>query len=825
MVSQRSPRTTPARSGARRPTRLLVVLLLAAALAVSAAAQDFAGQTVQEIEYHGLETLAEDSMSYYLDLEVGRPLDPAHLDARILEFWERELIEDIEVRGVPVEGGVKLVIAIEERPLLRSIDYQGLDKLRRSDIADQVDRERIEVFEGAPLKKGELVRLQKAIEELYEERGFRFAEVRVEVQEIGTGERRVVVTVDEGNKVKIGQVQFEGNQVFGTGRLRDQLEKTRKSNLITRIRKRDVYNPATVEEDLEKLRKLYRDFGYKDVQTGEPVLEVMTKGGGDPEEEAGGRRRLRVIIPIEEGARWRLGEIRLEGNEVLSSAVVDRVFEEPKGGWLREDVIDEGMEKIQEFYQNSGYIFAQMKREIVEREGEELVADVVITVDENDRFTVGRIEFEGNTRTRDRVLRRELRLQEGMVFNAAALRNSLLKINQLEYFKLNEDEPVDLDYDQEGKKVDLVLKGEEAERTELQFGGGFSELDGFFGQFAIQTRNFLGRGETFGVSVQRGRYRNLFDLSYYVPWLRDRPQSVGIQLFNRDIDFDLLVDQRFVRKERGGVLTWGRSFRLFESFSLAYTNSEFEDFRSQVLFIDPDQPDGTRFEQQFEFRKASVTGTYRYDSHDSRLEPTRGKRALVSLEYAGGGLGGEEYFVRPRVQLTYTRPLIQRGLRTVGRVNLELGYIEPFGTDEKGDPRELFFNDRLFLGGENSIRGFRFRTIWVRDPDTGAVIRDENQFPQGGTKSFQINFEHHFLVSGPFRIVGFVDGGNVFGEDQDPALEDLRWVAGIELRVNVPLFGAPLRFIWANQLNPYDNLSAFDQERFESFDFSIGVSF
>ncbi|HVS65624.1 MAG TPA: outer membrane protein assembly factor BamA [Thermoanaerobaculia bacterium] len=799
-------------------------LALLGALA-PAAAQEFAGQTIQEIEYHGLETLAEDSMSYYLGLEVGQPLDPAALDARILEFWERELIEDIEVRGVPVEGGVKLVIAVEERPLLRSIDYQGLDKIRRADIADQIDRERIEVYEGSPLKLGELVRLQKAIEALYEEKGFRFAEIRVEVEEISPTESRVIVTLDEGNKVKIGQVQFEGNEVFGAGRLRGTLEKTKKSNLITRIRKRDIYNPATVEEDLETLRKLYRDFGYKDVQTGDPVIEVITKGGEEPDEEAGGKRRLRVIIPIEEGARWRLGEIRLEGNEVLLDSVVDRVFEEPKGGWLREDVIDEGMEKIDEFYKNSGYIFAQMKREIVAREGEELVADVVITVDENDQFRVGRIEFEGNTRTRDRVLRRELRIQEGMVFNAAALRNSLLKINQLEFFKLNEDEPVDLEYHQEEKKVDLVLKGEEAERTELQFGGGFSELDGFFGQFAIQTRNFLGRGETFGVSVQRGRFRNLFDLSYFVPWLRDRPQSVGIQIFDRDLDFDLIADQRFLRKERGAVLTWGRSFRLFESFSMAYTNSEFEDFRSQLLFIDPTMPDGTRFEQEFIFRKSSLTATYRYDSHDSRLEPTRGKRAVLSTEYAGGPLAGEEYFVRPRLQLTYTRPLLRRGLQTVGRVNLEAAYIEPFGTDELGAPRELFFNDRLFLGGETSIRGYRYRSIWVRDPDTGEVIRDENQFPQGGTKSFLLNFEHHFVVSGPFRIVAFADGGNIFGDDQNVSLEDLRWVAGLELRINVPLFGAPLRFIWANQLNAFDDLRPIDQENFESFDFSIGVSF
>ena len=300
------------------------------------------------------------------------------------------------------------------------------------------------------------------------------------------------------------------------------------------------------------------------------------------------------------------------------------MFEPSKGGWLRSDVIEAGVERIKEYYNNTGYIFADIRQEVVERDREELIADVVVNVAERDQFRAGRIEFQGNTRTRDRVLRRELRLQEGMVFNSAALRNSLLKINQLEYFKLEEDAPVDIDTDTESSTVDLVIKGEEAERTELQFGGGYSEIDGFFGQASVRTRNFLGRGETLGVSLQSGRYRDLFDLSYFVPWLWDKPQSVGVQLFNRDLDYDLLADQTYVRKETGAVVTYGRSFKLFQSASVSYTNSDLEDFRSQTFFFDPADPDGTTIEQQFSFRKSSMTFTYRYDSHDSRLEPTRG---------------------------------------------------------------------------------------------------------------------------------------------------------------------------------------------------------
>ena len=802
--------------------RLFGLLLLL--LPMASFGQGFSGLTIRAVEYENLETLAEDSMNYYLGLEIGRSYDPADLDARIQRLWDRSLIDDITVRAERYDGGVKLIIDVKERPRVASIDYQGLDKLKRSDIGDAVDKEQIELYEGSDLKLGELVRMKQTIEELYAERGYRFAEVTLDIQPLGAAEARVLVTIDEGNKVKIGRVDFEGNEVFSTGRLRRSMKKTKESGLISNIRKRNIYNPATVQEDLEAVRTLYRELGYKDVQTGDPVIEVI-EDEAPVEDVSQGKRRLRLIIPVEEGPRWRLGEVLVEGNEVLEDSILLSVFEEPKGGWLRSDVIDEGLEKIQEFYNNTGYLFAQVEQEVVERE--DRVADVLIKIQENDQFRVGRMEFSGNTRTRDRVLRREMRVQEGLVFNSGALRNSLLKLNQLEYFKLDEDDPVGLDYDSEEKTVDLVINGTEAERTELQFGGGYSELDGFFAQASIRTRNFLGRGETLAVSFQSGRFRDLFDVSYFRPWLLDRPQSVGIQIFDREIDFDLLSSQIFRRKERGAVLTYGRSFRLFEGLSFSYTLSELDDFQSQRLFLDPDNPDGQIVSQAFSFEKSSLTTSYRYDSHDSRLEPTFGNRVNASIEYAGGVLGGENFFVRNNLNLAFTRLLRKKGLRTVGRFNIDMTYIEPFGTDDDGLPRELFFLDRTLLGGENSVRGYRYRSIWLRDPVTGATIRDATGFPQGGTSSVYLNLEHHFLVNGPFRIIAFADAGGVFDPDLgvDYDWDAMRAVAGIELRINVPLFGAPLRFIWSNQLNEFDSLDSLDLERFDSFDFSIGVSF
>lgn len=802
----------------------LVAVLLAAS---PAAAQLLVGRPIVSVEYTGVETLSEDSLSYYLDLEPGKPWDPGRLNDRIKELWGRELIDDISIAAEPEGDGVGVQVTITERPLLTSLDYEGLKKLKRSDIGDMTDRERISVYEDLPLDLGELARLEQAIKKLYEERGFRFAGIHVDVQDAGLGEKRVLITVDEGGRVKIGQVDFEGNEVFSAGKLRRQMEKTKKSNLLTRIRKRDVFNSATVEEDLDKVKELYRRFGYKDVEVGEPELDVIERKP-NAERLEDRKRQLSLVVPVEEGPRWKLGQVAIEGAEVLPEPLLLRAFKEPKGGWLRSDLIDEGVEQIGELYRNSGYIFADVKMEIVEQD--DLVADVLVTIEENDQFTVGRLEFTGNDRTRDRVLRRQMLLKEGDVFNSGMLRTSLLRLSQLEYYVVDETEPVDVKYDSDNQKVDLVVKGTETGQTEVQFGGGYSELDGFFVQSALRTRNFLGRGETVGVSIQTGRYRDIFDVSYYMPWVKDRPQNFGIQLFNRDTDFDLLIDQRYRSKEAGGVISFGRSFRRWELVQLAYSNMDIESYQSQTFYFfqDPEARDETAsdtVEHLFEFNRRSVTATYQYDSHNNRLEPIRGKRLIASLEYAGGPLGGESFFIRPSLTAAITTPVTMGAWRSVARANVQLGYIQPFGSDNEGNLRQLFFLDRYLLGGENSLRGFAFRSIWVRDPETGRTLLDANGFPQGGNKSVVINLEHHTLVNGPFRVVAFVDAGNVYGDDQDVDFSHMRMSAGIELRVNVPILGAPLRFIYATNLNPLPDLGGFDRERFDSFDFSIGTSF
>jgi outer membrane protein insertion porin family len=819
------------------------------------------GQPILDVNYVGLDGLPAETLDHYLFSRrrgADYPaLDVDDLDERIKTLWGRELIDDIDVEVEQDEGGVRLTIRIVERPMLLSIDYAGLKRISRSDINEQMDRERISAYESQPLNQGELQRLKFAIEDLYKEKGYRFAEVAFSLEDAGSGQKRAIFTIDEGDKVKIGDIYFDGNTVFGDWRLRRSMQKTKESGLISRIGKKDIYNPANLDEDLESVRDVYRKAGYKDVLIAKPEIDVVAKNPAAPTIKQQ-KRRLAVTIPVEEGDRWKLGAIRIEGSEVFSEPILLRQFEKPRGGWLRAKAIDAGIEKIDKLYKSVGYIFAEIATEI-EEVGEN-VADLVVRVNEQDQFRVGRLEFEGNVKTRDKVLRREMFLQESSVMNMSSVQNSLLRIRQLNYFALDEEEPIQFDFDAEKKTVDLKVVGEEAERTELQFGGGWSEIDQFFGQFAIRTTNFLGRGETLGVSIQAGGRRELYDLEYRIPWFMDKPQNVAFRLFSQDLDTRVLSQVQFRSRYSGASLTYGRSLRGFNNVNVTYSFTDVEQINRRFVgdeFDNDGTPDGFITAEQ-KFKVSTLQPFWTRNTLDSRFEPSRGLNLSASVDISGGILGGESDYVRPRLRMSWFKPVSRQPVKSSFAINADLGWIETYN-----DSR-LFSQQRFYLGGESSIRGFRSRTITAReigdedgDGTPREILRDKDGFPLGGERSFNFSLEYHLMMGGPFRVVFYADAGGVFtpegldlflgteqrfNDDGTPVLDDndqpifdpifgltqnqsifdpggYRYSVGAELRVQVPLFPAPLRFIYATNLEPLTD------DRFNSFDFSLSTSF
>jgi|CXWL01.1.fsa_nt_gi outer membrane protein insertion porin family len=769
------------------------------------AAATFDGARVTSVEFVGNKSLAEETLLYYLGLEVGEPFSREALDRNIKKLWGRDLVDDLTVEAIAAEGGVKLVIRIDERAVVRSVEYQGLKRVSRKDIDEKLASEHVDLQEGGPLNFGELHRIKTIIEDLYAQKGYRFAQASYQLEPVGENERRVVVTIDEGDRVRIGDIRFEGNTVFGEGRLRWQMKGTKEVGPITRMLKKDIYNPATLAEDLDKVRDLYTKAGYKNVVIGEPRVQVRTEEAGQPGEEP--KRQLIVMVPIEEGNRWRFGEVKVEGNTIFKSEGLTKVFRYRPGEWLRSSRVEEGVKAIQEYYQNSGYIQARVVPELVEKDRE--TADVVVHIAENDQFKVGRIEFQGNSRTRDKVLRRELRIQEGTVLSLGALKNSLLKIRQLGFFEPDEEEPVEFDF-KEDNTVDLKFQGKEADRTELQFAAGYQEGLGFFGQFALKTQNFLGRGEQVGINLQSGANADYYEVSYSVPWFLDRPQSLGIQLYSQDYSFDGFdVGSRNEQKRVGGAISYGRSVALFQSASIVLNRyDETGLFRTRNA---AGEFENFPFEQEI----FSVRPTWVYNTVDNRFEPKSGTNITVSSEYATSFFGGEQEYIRPIASLQLYRTVSTYPLATVFGLNVEAGLIHGLGGNE-------LENFNLFrMGGESSVRGFERNRLLARDEKTDAKLIDPlTNYDLGGDRYFQANLEYHMLLQGPFRLILFADAGNIYAPGQSFDLSRLRYTAGAELRITLPMLGgAPLRFIYAYNLDPKP------QDEFKQFVFSIGSTF
>jgi outer membrane protein assembly factor BamA len=276
-----------------------------------------------------------------------------------------------------------------------------------------------------------------------------------------------------------------------------------------------------------------------------------------------------------------------------------------------------------------------------------------------------------------------------------------------------------------------------------------------------------------------------------------------------------------IRDSKGAVLTYGRNFKLFQSASISYNRSNYNDKTTYVvpqpLPGDPapgpnDPKPGDTVTARAEINNSSLRPVYLIDSRDNPFEPTQGQRLSVALEYAGGFLGGDNQFWRPEVGYSLFLPTTNYPARQVFALNAEAGLISPFGGTA------IPTLERFYLGGENSIRGHRFRSIFLRD-DKGNPVKDSIGTILGGDKYVQLNLEYHFILGGPFRLLLFADGGNVYGEKQSFDLSRLRYTAGAELRVLIPVFGAPLRFIYAQ------NLDAKPGDSFENFQFSIGTSF
>jgi len=679
-----------------------------------------------------------------------------------------DLFDDIIVESRRREGNVyDLIFHVRDRPLVGNVAFVGMKAVTEANIQERLNQSKCEVRRGQPVDFSVLRRAEAAIEQLLAEKGYLQARAKARLTPVGQGQREVTFTIHEGVKTKIKDIDFVGNTVFTDRRLRKLLKLTKRAFWLTSwASSKTLYHPAKFDQDAENIRTAYKSVGYLDVTIQPEIVELVggkkekkekrgredltvTAGGTAPageqieeeeedfeepapvvappgetekerkkrvkaelkakkERENRPKKWVRLTVPIEEGPQYKLGKIEIDGNSVFSvPEILARVPLRP-GLVFNDSALKYGTKRLEEDYGERGYFYVSIDPRV---EKHAPVADLTLAITEDKKYFVDRIEFGGNTTTRDGVLRREMPLTEEDLFNVRRMRLGLRKIAQLGYFQVGDDPAVKPKG--ETDHVDILVQGVESSRNEIQVGGGVSGLEGGFFQASYSTRNFLGRGEIFSTYIQTGSRANRYSFNFTEPWFLGRPWTLGFSLFRRQTDYT-----GFRQIGSGGTLSLGRLLGAFSRFDVAYGYENVDLLTTTAGFPVNRQNSST----------SSLTTLYTVDTRNNYFRPTRGYRVQGSMEYAGGFLGGDNFFYKPRFDATLYLPGLSRK-HYIG-LNAAYGYVSPFG----GRVVPVF--ERYFLGGERSLRVFKSRTVSParRDVDVnhnGFIDTPEDRNPDG----------------------------------------------------------------------------------------------
>jgi outer membrane protein insertion porin family len=690
-------------------------------------------------------------------------------------LWATNFLDDLSIRveDFPFSNGVigkMIVYDMEERQRVKIVDYEGLKKVDQSKIEESLKEKGITIRLDSFIDPGLIRRVSGVVRELYASEGYQFAEVKPEIKEVEGGTKLVHVTfhVTEGPKVRISEIDFVGNKAVGDGKLNRKMKENKGRGFFAFITGGGTYKEDKFAEDAQAITDYYRDEGYVTAQVGQPQMKTL-------EDSADGKTRwIQLQIPITEGKRYKVGNFTFEGNKVVNSEALRPLFKLDEGETYSQKKIKKGLEKAQEVYGSGGYFEFTAYPDLQPRDqprngdgegaagppapsaapapaGKEgpPIVDVVMRVDEGKQYFINRITFVGNTTTRDNVIRRELRIIEANVFNTMALKDSVKRLNQLGYFKPLEGEAVDVQKTPGvDNKVDIQLKLEEQNRNQLTFGAGVSQFDGFFGQLSFQTSNFLGRGETFTVTAQQGNRAKNYQLAFTEPFLFDRPMTGGIDVYAREIRYE----GQFTQASVGGNLVFGFQVMPYARMFVNYSYERVKVKELNPLYLDPLVRRGNPFLEDSlllgvggERTISKIGPSFVYNTVDHPIFPTSGTRYTMSMDLAG--IGGNTNFWNPRAEGVWYIPFGARRRTSLG-FRAQAEYIAPYGSS-----LVLPIFEKLFLGGEYSMRGFDLRSVGPRDPVTGLVT--------GGNKSLLFNVEYLITIAGPVRLVLFYDAGQV----------------------------------------------------------------
>ncbi len=735
-----------------------------------------------------------------------------------MSLWNTGFFDSIKIGRTNTPHGVFLDIYVVERPLIRSIKYKGLKSVTESDVLDAYKARNVHLDMDSQFDPTVATHAEDAIRELLSEHGRQYATIKLQTKPMPPSSVALTFVINEGPKVKVGHITFSGNKHLGHETLVRSMKNMRPIGVPYSIFLENLfsktYSQTGLSEDLERIREAYQDRGYFEAVVEDPTLKLRTTHsihllfwGGHT------GKSVDIHIPIVEGHRYRVGQIRFVNNHFITNdALLMRVFQMQPGQILNVSKLRKGLKNLRKLYGQFGYINFVAQPYPSPDEAKHVV-NITFHVHEGKPYYIRRIEFTGNTTTRDKVIRRELLVEEGQRFNSIAWQNSLLRLNQLGYFNKITPQDATITQDNTGPvgHVDINLHVSEKGKNTIGLTGGVSGITGSFLGLNYQTNNFLGLGETLSISTQWGSLEQAINFGFTQPYFLDRPIQLGFSVYDTNYHFDQAKEAsifygynvtpylnafgqnllNYAQSSKGFNISSGYPMKNFMRIGLSYgyDDSTLTAFSNEAKLLF-----NTSYYQQFSgpnsltgIRTSSITPSITYNTVNGVYNPTAGHEIDFATQISG--LGGNVKIIRPNITWRYFRPSPwghdTLGFRFMGAFITGYGY--------RSSPPTF---DRFYIGGEDSIRGFDLLSITPfayeptimptclhnpsnpsqcftetvpeptpTNPNNTQTITFNVQLPQyqlvtpGGDTEGVFNFEYRHPIFGPVTLAYFVDAG------------------------------------------------------------------
>ncbi|MCB2185062.1 MAG: outer membrane protein assembly factor BamA [Deltaproteobacteria bacterium] len=726
-------------------------------------------EMVADVKVEGNHRIEAEAIKAAIKSKPGGPYSPLRLDDDIREIWKMGYFDDVQVKVADSEKGKVVTFVVKEKPTVREVQIVGNNEIDVKDIRDQIGIKPFSVFKPALVKEGE----QKIVR-LYRDKGFYDVKVTDEIKKLPSGDMSVTYNINEGEKVYVKAIRFEGNKAFSESELRSQMS-TNESGWLTWLTKSNVLERQTLEQDIQRLGDFYYNNGYMQAKISEPTVTREDNG-------------LAVTIKVVEGPRYKVSDVSLNGDMILPREEAMTKLTTKPGEWYSRDAVRADMAYLTNLYADRGYAYVDVRPQI-RQDAAKTTVSVAYEVKKGDKVYFEQIVITGNSRTRDKVIRRELGAAEGDLFSGEAIRQANSRLRRLDFF---EDVHITTSKGSTEDKMNLKVDVKEKRTGQVSFGAGYSTEDSFMVMGSIAENNLFGRGQRVELRGQLGGKATRYTFSFTEPWLLDRPISAGFDLYDWEreyIDYD--------KESVGGRIRFG--FPTPYDYTRVYLYYQLEE--ATISNVADDAALVIK-DQVGSHTTSSVKSILRRDSRNHVFNATDGSDNSLSVEYAGDPLGGTNAFIKVIGDTGWYFPLFWD---TVFVLHGRAGWL----TSHSGGDLPMY--EKFFLGGINTLRGFEYQSVSPRDPATGDRI--------GGERMAYANVEYRFPLLPKAGLLGvvFYDTGNVWTVDQGYDLGDLRQSIGAGIRWMSPV--GPLRLEYGYVLDPLED------EDGSAWEFSVGSVF